>query len=56
MNDGKPAACHTGDVQSLAKFIVVVVEIQSGSMKKKVVGLVDVTYPCSQDIVYIGRQ
>lgn len=45
VNDGKPAACHTGDVQSLAKFIVVVVEIQSGSMKKKVVGLVDVTYP-----------
>lgn len=37
--NGKPAARHTGDMQSLVSFVVVVIQVKTGGMQKELVSL-----------------
>lgn len=37
--NGKPAARHTGDMQSLVSFVVVIIQVETGGMQKELVSL-----------------
>lgn len=54
LNDGQPATWHTGDVETLINFIVVVVQIEAAGVDEVFVRFVELPQAGGQDGVDIG--
>ena len=54
--NGQPAAGHTGYVQTLVRFVVVVVQVKPCGMQEKLVSFFHFADACSQDGMDVGRK
>ena len=54
--NGQPAAGHTGYVQTLVRFVVVVVQVKPRGMQEKLVSFFHFADACSQDGMDVGRK